>query len=70
MLPKPTLKFCQYSEQGHVGNLEKWAEVDPLLKMDLLKDWILELEELYVEARLEWGQQFDNEAQKNDIQNN
>jgi len=44
---KITLKANFDTGEGDVGNLEKWREVPALMRADLLKDWIVELEGEY-----------------------
>lgn len=42
---KPTLKWDLESVEGSIGNLKKFRELDPLMRCDLLTDWIAALEE-------------------------
>ena len=44
---KITLKANFETGEGDVGNLEKWRQVPALLRADLLKDWLVELEGEY-----------------------
>jgi hypothetical protein len=44
---KITLKANFETGEGDVGNLKKWREVPALLRADLLKDWLVELEGEY-----------------------
>jgi len=37
---KLTLKANFETGEGDIGNIEKWSEHEPLLKVDLLRDWI------------------------------
>ena len=37
---KPTLKWDLYSGEGSVGNTEAFRQLDPLLRCDILGDWI------------------------------
>jgi hypothetical protein len=50
---KPTLKADVDCGEGTVGIPDDWRKYDPLLRMDLLKDWIHELEEEYDRAHAE-----------------
>lgn len=47
---KPTFKANFANGEGSIGNIEKFKTLDPLLRADLLKDWICELNELYDDA--------------------
>jgi len=47
MAPKLTLKADFFNGEGSIGNIEKWREHDPLLRADILNDWIYELSEEY-----------------------
>lgn len=44
---KITLKANFETGEGDVGNLEKWRNVPALMRADLLKDWLVELEGEY-----------------------
>jgi hypothetical protein len=37
---KLTLKANFETGEGDIGNIEKWSEHEPLLRADILKDWI------------------------------
>jgi hypothetical protein len=41
---KPTFKWSFDCGEGSIGNLEAFRELDPLMRCDLLTDWIYELE--------------------------
>ena len=41
---KPTFKWDFWAGEGSIGNLEAFRELAPLLRCDLLTDWIYELE--------------------------
>jgi len=62
---KLTLKASFSNGSGSVGNKEKWKKLDPLLRLDILQDWIAELEEEYKIAF------YDNRKNmtKNELQN-
>lgn len=40
---KPTLKWDLDNGEGSIGNTESFRQLDPLLRCDLLNDWIYEL---------------------------
>jgi hypothetical protein len=44
---KLTLKANFDEGSGSVGNKDKWKKLDPLLRLDILQDWISELKEEY-----------------------
>lgn len=45
---KPTFRANLNDGEGSIGNLEKFREAyDPLMRADLLKDWIGELTQEY-----------------------
>jgi len=37
---KLTLKANFETGEGDIGNIDKWSENEPLLKVDILGDWI------------------------------
>jgi hypothetical protein len=41
---KPTFKWSFDSGEGSIGNLEAFRELDPLMRCDLLGDWIYDLQ--------------------------
>ena len=41
---KPTFKWSFDCGEGSIGNLKAFRELDPLMRCDLLTDWIYELE--------------------------
>ena len=43
----PTLKANIETGEGHVQRPDYWAALDPLLKADLLQDWIMDLNSEY-----------------------
>jgi hypothetical protein len=45
--PKPTLKANFYAGEGEIGNLDEFRKHDTLMRLDLLKDWIYDLEQEY-----------------------
>lgn len=45
--PKPTLKANFWAGEGEIGNLDEFRKHDSLLRLDLLKDWIYDLEQEY-----------------------
>jgi hypothetical protein len=47
MYPKLTLKADFENGEGSIGNIEKWRGHDPLLRADILQDWIADLTEEY-----------------------
>ena len=53
---KPTLKANLNDVVGNVGVNPEWDSYDPVLRVDLLQDWIADLEELREKARDDvWG---------------
>ena len=44
---KVSLKANFETGEGGIGNLEAWREHNPLLRLDLLKDWIYDLQSEY-----------------------
>lgn len=40
---KPTLKWDLDNGEGSIGNTESFRQLDPLLRCDLLTDWISDL---------------------------
>ena len=48
---KPTLKWDLDSGEGSIGNLESFRqELNPVMRLDLLQDWIHDLQEEYNET--------------------
>lgn len=47
---KPTFKWNLDTGEGLIGNLEGFRQLPPLLRVNLLKDWIFQLEEEYNDA--------------------
>lgn len=47
---KPTFKWRLDDGEGSIGNLEEFRKFDPLLRADLLKDWIGDLNVEYEKA--------------------
>lgn len=45
--PKPTLKANFDAGEGEIGNLDEFRKHDTLMRLDLLKDWIYDLEQEY-----------------------
>ena len=49
--------------EGNIGNLENWRlDHDPLLRLDILKDWIYRLEHEYNLTFDEWRKERKNAA--------
>lgn len=42
---KPTFRWDLDNGEGSIGNLEKFRQLDPLMRCDLLTDWIAALDE-------------------------
>ena len=40
---KPTLKWDLENGEGSIGNIESFRQLDPLLRCDILTDWIYAL---------------------------
>lgn len=40
---RPTLRMNLEGGQGEVGNLDAFRELDPLLQVDILLDWLADL---------------------------
>jgi hypothetical protein len=57
---KPTLKWDLDNGEGSIGNLDSFRqELDPLMRLDLLKDWVDLLDEEYDRALKDfaaWGE--------------
>jgi hypothetical protein len=47
MKKKLTLKADFSNGEGSIGNVAEWRENEPLLRADILKDWIYELQQEY-----------------------
>lgn len=41
---KPTFKWDLYNGEGSIGNTESFRQLNPLLRCDILGDWISDLE--------------------------
>ena len=50
---KPTLKWDLDNGEGSIGNTEFFRQLDPLLRCDILNDWIYELNKEYKLAQRE-----------------
>ena len=50
---KPTLKWDLDNGEGSIGNTESFRQLDPLLRCDILTDWIYELNKEYKLAQRE-----------------
>ena len=50
---KLTLKANFETGEGDIGNIDKWSENEPLLKVDILRDWIALLQIEYDVAHQE-----------------
>ena len=50
---KLTLKANFETGEGDIGNIDKWSENEPLLKLDILRDWIALLQIEYDVAHQE-----------------
>lgn len=48
---KPTLKWDLYNGEGDVGNLESFRNMDPLIRCDVLGDWVGILQAEYERAQ-------------------
>jgi hypothetical protein len=59
-MSKPTFKWNLDDGEGSIGNLEKFRLLDPLVRLDLLQDWIHDLSVEYKIAR----QDFDKQLKK------
>lgn len=49
-MKKPRLKADVLNGEGSVSFPIDWTENDPLLRLDLLQDWIADLNQAYKEA--------------------
>jgi hypothetical protein len=49
-IAKPTFKANFEMGEGSIGNLKNFCELDPLLRADLLQDWIHDLSIEYAKA--------------------
>lgn len=49
-MPKPTFKANFEMGEGSIGNLKNFRELDPLLRADLLQDWMHDLGIEYANA--------------------
>lgn len=47
---KPTLKWDLDNGEGSIGNTEAFRQLDPLLRCDILTDWIYELNKEHEQA--------------------
>lgn len=47
---KPTLKWDLDNGEGSIGNTESFRQLDPLLRCDILTDWIYELNKEHEQA--------------------
>jgi hypothetical protein len=56
-MSKPTFKWNLDNGEGSIGNLEKFRLMDPLLRLDLLQDWIHDLSVEYKIANQEFDKQ-------------
>ena len=53
---KLTLKANFQTGEGDIGNVLAWQETNnPLLRLDILADWIALLEDEYEQARIDLG---------------
>jgi len=50
MIPKPRLKVDLYFGEGDVVFPEEWEDLEYVLKIDLLSDWIGQLQKKYDET--------------------
>lgn len=55
---KITLKASFETGEGCIGNIEKWRENSALMRADLLKDWIYDLELEYEKALVDFRKDF------------
>lgn len=46
-IPKPTFNANIHTGEGSLGNMEKFRELDIMLRADLLQDWLFELDAEY-----------------------
>jgi hypothetical protein len=56
-MSKPTFKWNLDNGEGSIGNLEKFRLMDPLVRLDLLQDWIHDLSVEYKIANQEFDKQ-------------
>lgn len=47
---KPTFKWDLSDGEGSIGNLDKFRQLDGLMRMDLLNDWMADLHNEYETA--------------------
>lgn len=47
---KPTLKWDLDNGEGSIGNIESFRQLDPLLRCDILTDWIYDLNKEHEQA--------------------
>lgn len=47
---KPTFKWDLENGEGSIGNLDKFRQLDSLLKLDLLSDWVTDLQQEHERA--------------------
>lgn len=61
---KITLKADFDNGEGSIGNLDAWREHDALLRADLLKDWIRQLQAEYELAKALLAMSYDEQRVK------
>jgi hypothetical protein len=47
---KPTFKWDLENGEGSIGNLDAFRQLDPLLRCDILTDWIYDLNKEHEQA--------------------
>jgi hypothetical protein len=47
---KPTFKWDLENGEGSIGNIDAFRQLDPLLRCDILTDWIYELNKEHEQA--------------------
>jgi hypothetical protein len=50
---KPTFKWNLYNGEGSIGNIDAFRQLDPLLRCDILNDWIYDLNKEHEQASQE-----------------
>ena len=63
MFPKITLKANFDNGEGDIGNIEKWrAAHSPLLRADILQDWVALLDQEYWVAREDMAKEYESDC--------
>lgn len=64
-LPKITLKADFNNGDGEIGNLIKWREcINPLLRADILQDWVALLDAEYWVAREDMKKEYEENSKR------